>query len=219
VPVPDNLEAFTRVYRTDFGSRGIAGFVQTLPPDEARWYRFLGERSDLEFAAWTRKRFLAGYLEAARGIRVRAFGILAFGYLHVAYDFPRFIADSFLEYPELPRARGYRAYVRGTRSVWETIVGQSKRPSVSGISGALMRLLPGDRPAARLAAGWFLAHRCAAWAAAEALAASANRAALEERLWRGVVGAGLTLFRLPALRWIRELPLSCDLVSKGLDPP
>jgi len=218
MPASGHLAAFTVMYRTAFGSRGIAEYAESLPPDEARWYRLLGELSDAELEAWGRKRFLAPYLEAAGRIRLRGFAMLAFGYLHVAYDFPRFIADSFPAWPELSRERRYRAYAGGARSVWETFVRQSKRSSSLGIAGAVMRLLPGDRPAARLAAGWFLAHRCAAWTAAEALAAADNRPELEERLWAGIVEAGRTRFRLRPLQWIKRLPFSCDLLAPAQGP-
>lgn len=207
-----NLAAFTRTYWSTFGSRGIAEYVETLPEPEARWYRFLGERSDAELAAWEHTPVLAGYLEAAARIRLRVFSALAFAYLHVMYDFPRFLADSFRAFPDLSPERRYRAYALGSRSVWETIVRQSKRPSVAGIAGAAMRVLPGDRPLARMAAGWFLAHRCAAWPAAEALAAADDRAKLEARLRDGVDRAGRILLDRPPRRWMRELPLSWDLV-------
>jgi hypothetical protein len=212
--VSPNLTAFTRAYSTSFGSTGIAEFVNALPGPEARWYRFLGERSDAEVAAWTSKPFLAGYLEAAGRIRLRSFGVLALSYLHLAYDFPRFLADSFREFPDLEPERRYRVYVRGAHPVRAAIVRESRR-SVVGIAAVMTAVLPRERP---LTAGWILAHRCAAWAAAEALAAAGDRAALDERLWTGIERAGRVLLRLPPWRWMRELPYSSDLVASAGDP-
>ena len=209
--VSPNLTAFTRAYSTSFGSVGIAEFVDTLPAPEARWYRFLGERSDAEIAAWASRPFLAGYLEAAGRIRLRGFAVLAFAYLHLAYDFPRFLADSFGQFPDVTPEQGYRVYMSGGGLVREAIIREARR-SVLGIVAAAMPLLPRDRP---LTAGWILAHRCAAWAAAEALDASENRATLEARLWNGIDQAGRTLLHRPPWRWMRELPYSCDLIATG----
>jgi hypothetical protein len=211
--VSANRAAFTRLYRAEMDA--MRRFAETLPPDEARWYRLLGERSDAELAAWDGKRFLDGYLRVAGRIRIRAFGVLAHAYLHVAYDFPRFLADSFAVDPELSRERRYRAYVLGSEHVFESVLAHSRRPSALGLCGALMRMLPGDRPAARLAGGWFLAHRCAAWTVAESLAASDHRAELEERLREGIDHAARTMRGLSPLRWLRELPLASDLVPDG----
>ena len=207
-----NHRAFEKLYRAEVSA--IERFAERLPPDQATWYRSLRERSDLELGAWAGKRFLDRYLEAAGRIRLRGAGVLAHAYLHVAYDFPRFLADSFADFPGLPREIRHLAYVRGSQQVWELVLAVSKQPSVMGLAGAVMRLLPGDRPAARVVGSWFLAHRCAAWSTAEILAASDNRAELEERLWCGIDRAGRTLLGRSPFRWIGRLPLSCDLVAR-----
>ena len=207
--VSSNLTAFTLAYSTAFGSAGIAEFVATLRGPEARWYRFLGERSDADIAAWPRTPQLAGYLEAADRIGLRGLALLAFAYLHLAYDFPRFLADSFHEFPDLAPERRYHVYVSGAHSVREAMIRESRR-SVVGIAAALTPVLPRERP---LAAGFILAHRCAAWAAAEALAAAEDRGALEERLWTRIDQAGRTLLPRRPWRWMRELPYSSDLLA------
>jgi len=211
-----NLAAFTRLCRADAPARGR--FADTLPPAGARWYRRLGERSDREFASWADNRLLDEYLETAGRIPIRACGVLALAYLYIAYGYPRILADSFRDEPELSRERRHRAYVLGGRLVWQTLLATSKSASILGAAGAVMRLLPGDRPLARLAADWYLAHRCAAWSAAEALAASDDRAELEARLWAGIERARRVLLGRSPLRWIRQLPFSCDLVSAGVPP-
>jgi hypothetical protein len=209
--VSSNLTAFTLAYSTTFGSAGIAEFVATLRGPEARWYRFLGERSDADVAAWPRKPQLASYLEAADRIGLRGLAMLAFAYLHLAYDFPRFLADSFQEFPDLAPERRYHVYVSGAHSVREAMIRESRR-SVLGIAAALTSVLPRERP---LVVGFVLAHRCAAWASAEALAAAQDRAALEDRLCKRIDQAGRTLLCRRPWRWMRDLPYSSDLIATG----
>jgi hypothetical protein len=206
--VSSNLTAFNSAYASSFGSAGIAEYVETLPAAEARWYRYLGERSDAETAAWPSRGLLTGYLEAVGRIRLRSFAMLAFAYLHLAYDFPRFLADSFPLFPDVAREQRYRVYIGGTSLVRKAMVRESRR-SVVGIVTAMSSLLPRERP---LAVGWMLAHRCAAWTAAEALAAAADRATLEAKLWKAIDEAARVLLRRPPWRWMRELPYSADLV-------
>jgi hypothetical protein len=209
-PPSANRQAFTRLYAA--ASAAVQEFASTLPPEEARWYRFVAERSDAEFLSWDSKRFLDRYLDTAGRIRIRAVGVLAHVYIHVAWDFPRFLADSFPMYPELSRERRYRAYVQGSAHVFRNILDQSKKPSIMGLLGLVMRTLPGDRPAARLAGGWFLAHRCAAWTVGEMLADSADRPALEARLWQGIDEAAGRIRGLSLFQWAQKLPLASDLV-------
>lgn len=209
--VSSNLTAFTLAYSTTFGSAGIAEFVKTLPAPEARWYRFLGERSDADVAAWPARPFVAGYLAAAGRIRLRSYALLAFAYLHLAYDFPRFLADSFRQFPDVTPEQGYRVYMSGGGPVREAIIRES-RPSVIGIVPRMLPMWPRQRP---LAVGLVLAHRCAAWSAAEVLHAAGDRATLEARLWKGIDEAGRTLLHRSPWRWMRELPYSCDLIATG----
>jgi len=206
-----NLTAFNGAYATSFGSAGIAEYVETLSAPEARWYRFLGERSDADIAAWPSRPFMTDYLKAAGQIRLRGFAILAFAYLHLAYDFPRFLADSFRLFSDVPPEQRYRVYMLGAGPVRQAMVRESKR-SVVGLVAAMSPLLPRERP---LAVGWVLAHRCAAWAAAEALTAAEDRATLEAKLWTDIDRAGRMLLRRPPWRWMRELPYSSDLVATG----
>jgi hypothetical protein len=209
-PPSGNRRAFARLYWV--AAAAVREFAETLPPEEARWYRFTADRSDAEFTSWDSRRCLDRYLDVAGRIRIRAIGVLAHVYVHVAYDFPRFLADSFAVYPELSRERRYRAYVQGSARVFRTILDQSKQPATMGFLGLVMRMLPGDRPAARLAGGWFLAHRCAAWTVAEMLADSPDRAALEERLWKGIDEVARDIRGPSLLRWPQKLPLASDLV-------
>jgi hypothetical protein len=210
-----NLTAFNGAYASSFGSAGIAEYAATLPGPEARWYRYLAERSDADTAAWPSQPFMRGFLEAAGHIRLRGFAMLAFAYLHLAYDFPRFLADSFRLFPDVAPAQRYRVYARGAAPVRQAMLGEA-RPSVVGLVTAMSPLLPRDRP---LAVGWVLAHRCAAWAAAEMLAAAGDRAALEAKLWTDIDRAGRALLPRAPWRWMRELPYSCDLVATETGRP
>jgi hypothetical protein len=209
-----SIEAFDAVYGLTITS--LSGFLQDLQPDEARLYRLWLERGYGEFRAWRSKPHLENYLTLAERNRLKALRLLAFSYLHLAYDFPRTLADLLEEQHPLSREHYRRVFVAASTIFVDVAADSCGQAPMVGVFAPLLKVLPGKRSTVGATCNWLLAHRCSSWAAAEKMAGSENRPEMEQRLWRGIDAAARRVFahHNPVL-WMRQLPFAHELIQES----
>ena len=199
--------AFEELYRES--TARLKAYAQALEPDEAGWFSHLIGRFDRECRLWESKPFLAGYLARAERCRFRALGVIAYVYLHVGYDLPRVCSNAIREDSSLPSHRRARVFADASPHIAEAYATACGQTAIFGIFALLFRLLPGGVSMAAAVVNWILAHRCAAWAAAETLANSDERVKAEGRLWQQVDDASQRVAgSWNPLQWMRTLPLA-----------
>jgi hypothetical protein len=78
---------------------------------EQRWLQYLIDHFESEYFAWERKPELRKYLEITEQSsgRSKLLRVLGHAYLHLCYDLPRVLANSFTEIP-LPDRRAHNIY-------------------------------------------------------------------------------------------------------------
>lgn len=195
-------------------TRTLGAFAETLDHEEARWFADLLAHSESEYRSWDRRPELEEYLARVARLPSRALANLAYSYLHLAWDLPRLLADSFAREPRVSRVRIRRVYAATGRPVAELARVSSVRTSVFGALAIVLRIAPGGASMGRTVGNWLLVHRCSAWSAGEKLAETADRATAERRLASGIDGAARRIFARPdPLFWLRNLPLAAALVE------
>lgn len=210
--VAGHRAAFDTLFDTVTGTLG--GFAETLEADERRWFIDLLEHSEAGYRRWGENPDLEDYLARVGRLRSRALANLAQSYLHLAYDLPRLLADSFARHPDLDRERIGRVYAATGAPVAELARVSSVQTSVFGGLAIALRLVPGGASMRRTIGNWLLVHRCSAWGAALRLGRIHDRARGERLLTAGVTGAARRLFHRPdPLHWLRRLPLAVELVD------
>ena len=209
-----SIAAFDGIYRQAIAALSI--FLKDLEPDEARLYRLWLERGYGEFQSWQRKPELEEYLRIASANRFKALQVLSFAYLHLAYDFPRTLAQLFQEQLPLSREQYRRVFVEASSTFIGIAATSCYERATAGVFATLFNVLPGGRFAVDTTCNWLLALRCSSWMAAETLADSDNRTALEERLLQGIQHAAGRAFRHHnPLHWMRSLPFAHELVQES----
>ena len=209
----NTMDAFDAVYGLTISA--LSEFLQDLQPDEARLYRLWLERGYGEFQSWRSKPHLENFLTLAQHNRLRALRLLAFAYLHLAYDFPRTLADLLEEQHPLPREHYRRVFVAASTIFIDVAAASCGQTQMVGVFAPLFKVLPGRHSAVGAMGNWLLAHRCSSWAAAEKLAGAGNRDEMEQRLWRGIDdAAGQVFARHNPVVWMRRLPFAHELIQE-----
>lgn len=209
-------DAFDALFHTV--TTTLARFARTLDADEARWFFDLLERSEAGYRAWDDRPEIQDYLARVARVPSRALANLAHSYLHLAWDLPVLLADSFDRHPETDRERIGRVYAATGAPVAELARVSSVQTSVFGGLAIALRVVPGGASMRRTIGNWLLVHRCSAWGAAVHLSRAHDRARAEQRLTEGVTDAARALFGRPdPLHWLRRLPLATELVDPAGD--
>ena len=141
--------------------------LRLLREDERQWLQFLIDRFESEYRAWESKPVLLPYLEVSdRNIQSsRLLSVLAYTYLHVCYDLPRVIADSFVF---LEEDKAHEIYQHMSVDFSEVLEVYLANPAIFGKYSYpwkfLRKQLPGlSRTLARNFNNWLLTRRSEAW--------------------------------------------------------
>lgn len=152
--VSETFAAFDRVYRLSITA--LSDFLINVHPDEAHLYRLWLERGYAEFQAWHSRPRLRWYLTLASRNRFQGLRLLAFAYLHLAYDFPRILADLLQEKHPLPREHYRRVFLAANTVFVDVATAACFEVSMAGIFAPVFKVMPGGRFAAAATCNWLL---------------------------------------------------------------
>jgi hypothetical protein len=170
-------------------------YADELDANSAEWLKWLIRHFREAFQQWTRKHHTRNYLERLKS-EPRLTRLTLCVYLHVAWDLPRVVADSFSEEVSAPFKQlsvdAARQIFRNTAGIFDKVMADClDQQDVFGgwaVLSRLMRLMPRKY---REAAPWLLASplkqcREEAFETAQRLALSSDRPTDEDALWDNI---------------------------------
>ena len=224
--VPMITPPFEEMY--DQVTTSLKGFAAKIPSaTEEAWFNYLIESFLRNYKLWANDPNIAGYLKIFKGGKL--FRLIGCVYLHVGYDMPRVIANSFLGDksgqlddvgifipPTISRAKGARLYLVPTPTFSDLLIKNSTKWSVIG-AYSIFGWLPGLESVMRCFGHWVIVLRTTAWMQAEILQSSPIRQSLEAKLLKDMENAAATLKRtyLPP-QWMAQLVPPSLAFSIGL---
>jgi hypothetical protein len=170
---------------------------------EYDWYEQLIKGFAVEMGNWVapHQPDVSSYLKLFEGHSLAVTKVSGHAFLHVAYDLPRVIADSFAHFPAIPVSRMRALFLQPAPIFRQAF----KKELGKGTLGPMLVPLRA-MPSIEMLAFWVTSMRSVAWIHAEILADPAmNRKAVEANLAAALLEAGRTamkknfLFRLPKL--------------------
>jgi len=202
----ENTASFRLLY--DSMTEELSKYAGGLPArNEREWFQELIEGFEREFEAWERNLRLRRCLERIAGVRTQALRVIGHAYIHIGYDLPRVIADSFSHRQAHEVSRLQECYLDATNVVRETFEAAATKRSIFGGYGPVFWIVRRAPIVRYLDLGaWAIRLRERSWDAAERLRDSPNRHADEAEMWREVEAKlrSATEHWNP-LRWIYEL--------------
>lgn len=165
---------------------------RTLPAHEARWFDALIDGFEHEFRGWEFNPRCRRVMESLEEQSSSAVRVIAFAYIHIAFDLPRVIAAN-LHSLDIPGARARRAYDSAREPLLHAFQNCCTDRRIFGLYGLAFRLIAAVPWLRRFSfAFWATELRSRAWSMAEQLAVSDQLGYDEENLWKEVEGS---LFR------------------------
>lgn len=159
----------------------------TIPTLQAKWFRDLIIGFTTEFRRWPTYALgtpLGDYLELFENRKIhRDLRLAGHVFLHIAYDLPRVIADSFSATPTM-RSDGRRVFIHPTPRFLRVFLSYARK----GALGVLPRIAA-SFDALRVLAYWVIALRTIAWVHAEVLSDAAGRSGVEYDMAGGLFDA------------------------------
>lgn len=208
----------------------LAGFLHAygvvmkeIPPppghweqEELEWFRYWVAESTAQCESWTRTPHLAEYLTITGHTRPRAAAVAGYAYLHLAYDLPRFLANSLDAFPEMSRPRGRALFKSAAVLFVDRLMERCTYSDLFGALGTMARWTHFGKSISYVGCNWMIAHRCSAWVLAESIAGMPDRDARDRELWGKIESCALPILRHEnPFRWLSRFPLPESYVARS----
>jgi len=190
----DRFKISTQPFRElyDLVTHSLLTYAAALPggnrgPDYI-WFKYLLDGFEAEYQKWPTSPHIRPYLKRADQLK-RSSRLVLYAYLHIAYDLPRVLADSFSD-PHVPeRLRCKEIFSTANYIFYEAFEVCSRRWSTFGKDSILPKCLNVVsrslfKSFTYAFGSWPILLRSEAWDLAQKLEASSDRLEMEEKLWR-----------------------------------
>ena len=194
LPPWDRFETSTKPFRNLYNlvTDELRTYAAALPGGERGsdyiWFKYLIDGFEAEYQKWPTSPHIRPYLTRVDQLK-KASRLVLYAYLHIAYDLPRVLADSFSE-PHIPgRLRCKEIFATANYIFTEAFDVCSRSWSTFGVNSIPPTILKALNRSwftsfAQAFGSWPIMLRNEAWDLAQRLAAAGDRQIMEEKLWR-----------------------------------